>query len=352
MISFCIIGKNEETVLAKCLSALIPYDCEIIFVDTGSTDKTREIAMRYTDKVYDFPWVNDFSAARNFSISKASCDFILPIDCDEVITEFDIEETKRLLERYPERVGRLLRLNEFTGENDDFLSNEHVSRLFCKGLYHYEGTIHEQLVRNDGGNIQYYSIPLTMSHSGYDGDLEIRKAKTIRNRTLLLNELKKTPQDAYILYQIGKTFYMEKKYEDALFYFDKVMELDVDPKLEYVQNCVEGYGYCLIETKQYEKALGLLGVYEEFAVSSDFVFLIGLIYMNNGMLDEAIAEFTKATKKKIVKVKGTDSFRANYNIGVIYECVGELEQARKYYEKCGTFPLALKRLNVLGMRSL
>ncbi len=344
MISFCIIGKNEEAVIDKCLSALTPYGCEIVFVDTGSTDKTREIAMGYTDKVYDFPWINDFAAARNFSISKAGCDFILPVDCDEVITDFDIEETKRLIKLYPERVGRLLRINEFTRENENFLSNERVSRLFCKKLYHYECAIHEQLVRNDGGIIQYYSIPLTMSHGGYDGSLEMRRAKTTRNRVLLLEELKKNPQDTYILYQIGKTFYMEKKYEDALYYFDRVMELDVDPKLEYVQDCVEGYGYCLIETKQYERALGLLGVYEEFSSSSDFVFLMGLIYMNNGMLDEAVAEFTKATEKTIVRVQGTDSFRANYNIGVIYECVGELEQARSYYEKCGAFPPALERL--------
>ena len=67
-ISVCIIAKNEESYIEKCLAALKPYDFEIILVDTGSTDRTKDIAARYADKVLDFVWINDFSAARNFSL--------------------------------------------------------------------------------------------------------------------------------------------------------------------------------------------------------------------------------------------------------------------------------------------
>lgn len=347
MISFCIIGKNESAILDKCLEALVQYGYEIVFVDTGSTDNTREIALKYTDKVYDFEWINDFSAARNYSISKASSEYILPIDCDEIVTEFDKAETEKLICEKPEAVGRLMRINEFSREDDSFGSNEPVSRLFNKNLYHYEGSIHEQIVKKDGKKSEFYNFPLTMLHSGYEGDIDVRRKKTKRNRELLLGELDKNPSDTYILYQLGKTYYMEQQYDKALFYFDKALGYDMEPELEYVQNCVEAYGYCLINTKQYDKALGLAGVYEEFAISADFVFLMGLIYMYNGMLDEAVSEFLKATKMKYVKVQGTDSYRAYYNIGVIYECVGDAKEARKYYKLAGAFKPALERLREL-----
>ena len=84
-ISVCMIVKNEEKVLARCLDSLLGIADEIIIVDTGSTDATRQIAERYTDKVYDFTWVDDFSAARNFSFSKASMEYIYVADADEIL---------------------------------------------------------------------------------------------------------------------------------------------------------------------------------------------------------------------------------------------------------------------------
>lgn len=84
-ISLCMIVKNEEAVLERCLSSLVGLMDEIIIVDTGSVDKTKEIARKYTDYIYDFKWENDFSAARNFSFSKASMEYIYVADADEVI---------------------------------------------------------------------------------------------------------------------------------------------------------------------------------------------------------------------------------------------------------------------------
>lgn len=84
-ISLCMIVKNEEKVLARCLDSIADLMDEIIIVDTGSTDKTKEIAARYTDKIYDFAWIDDFSAARNFAFGKATKDYIYSADADEVL---------------------------------------------------------------------------------------------------------------------------------------------------------------------------------------------------------------------------------------------------------------------------
>lgn len=86
-ISLCMIVKNEENILKRCLDSVYDLAEEIIIVDTGSSDKTKEIAAEYTDKVFDFEWVNDFSAARNFAFSKATKEYIYSADADEVLDE-------------------------------------------------------------------------------------------------------------------------------------------------------------------------------------------------------------------------------------------------------------------------
>ncbi len=86
-ISLCMIVKNEEDILARCLDSVCDLMNEIIIVDTGSMDKTKETAAKYTDKIYDFTWVDDFSAARNFAFSKATCEYIYSADADEVLSE-------------------------------------------------------------------------------------------------------------------------------------------------------------------------------------------------------------------------------------------------------------------------
>jgi len=97
-ISLCMIVKNEEKVLARCLDSICELMDEIIIVDTGSSDETKEIAGRYTDMIYDFQWIGDFSAARNFAFSKASCDYIYSADADEVLDEENREKFRLLKE--------------------------------------------------------------------------------------------------------------------------------------------------------------------------------------------------------------------------------------------------------------
>ena len=89
-ISLCMIVRNEEEVLARCLNSAQSLADEIIIVDTGSTDHTKEVARQYTDSVYDFAWTDDFSAARNFSFSKATQDFCLWLDADDILEPEDL----------------------------------------------------------------------------------------------------------------------------------------------------------------------------------------------------------------------------------------------------------------------
>lgn len=100
-ISVCMIVKNEEDRLAACLDSLKPIADEIVIVDTGSADTTKEIAARYTNRIYDFPWIDDFAAARNFAFSKATMEYIYTADADEIIDENNMRLFRRVKELLP-----------------------------------------------------------------------------------------------------------------------------------------------------------------------------------------------------------------------------------------------------------
>src|SRR3990167_8792325 len=93
-ISLCMITKNEEKWLEQCLNSVKEIVDEIIIVDTGSTDKTKEIAKKFNAKFFDFKWIGDFSAARNESLNHATKDWILVLDADETIAKEDLEKIK------------------------------------------------------------------------------------------------------------------------------------------------------------------------------------------------------------------------------------------------------------------
>lgn len=103
-ISMCMIVKNEQDILARCLDSYAGTYDELIIVDTGSTDNTKAIAAKYTDKIYDYKWQDDFADARNFAFSLASCDYIFSADADEVLDEYNRNALIQLKETLLEEI--------------------------------------------------------------------------------------------------------------------------------------------------------------------------------------------------------------------------------------------------------
>ncbi len=373
MLSVCIITKNEEKNIGRCLEALSGYGFELVVADTGSVDKTREIAGEFTDKVYDFAWQDDFAAAKNFAVSKAAHDLVLVVDSDEFLdplSESDIQSLGALASANPQAVGRVLIRNQFTQDEARQESREWVNRIFDRRKFHYKGRIHEQLVSFQDGGYETWLSPLSFLHIGYDLSPEERKQKTQRNIRLLEHELSAVTaelgelrqggdslqlreleaQVPYLLYQLGKGWYMAHEYVRACAYFSQGLSHDLDPRLEYVIDMVETYGYALINSGQEQAALCFENIYEEFCGSADFLFLMGLIYMKNACFEAAVREFEKALQKPHCKTVGVNSFAANYNIGVIRECLGNLEEAREFYRKSGEYGPARERLEAMGVQ--
>lgn len=355
-VSVCIIAKNEEKHIEECLRRLSFYDWEIVVVDTGSTDDTAEIARKYTNNVYFFDWINDFSAAKNYAVSLASNNYILIVDCDEYL-ERD-EQTDYIISHLPEQITpEQIGMVHLISPTDSLSANvllsgkssesstvvhDYIARFFHREYTHFKGAVHEQLVSIQNLQSDFVSIPLTFYHDGYR-TADIKNQKAFRNISLLEAELQKMGDDPYLLFQLGQTYFGLSDYTHALPYFEKAISMEVNEAETYVQILVESYGYCLLYLRQYKKALELEGVYSVFSHHADFVFLMGLIYMNNAMFDAAVSEFLKATSIHNYSVDGVNSYKAYYNIGIIYECQNKKEEALKYFHKCGNYSPALER---------
>jgi glycosyltransferase involved in cell wall biosynthesis len=347
-ISVCIIAKNEEehmrVFLESIRKAFKGKPVEIVVLDTGSTDKTRDIAVELADKVADFKWISDFSAARNRSIELASHEWILVLDCDENVVSADFNDLQRFIREEPENIGQLLRHNHYPMNGTDAVYNDRVERFFNRRRFNYTAPIHEQVTPIKDKPYSTRPIDLAVDHSGYNGSEEQLKAKARRNNELLFKMLEDDPENPYLYFQVGQSYNLLDEYEKAAEYFGKGLTFDVDPKLEYVQMMVTAYGYALLKLKRYDEALQFENIYDTFGNTADFLCLMGLIYMRTGRVVSAMEQFLKATTFETSSVEGANSFIPRYNMGVINEVLGDIKDALRLYKACGDFKPATDRL--------
>lgn len=343
--SICIIAKNEEKHLKQCLCALNGLTSEIIVVDTGSTDKTREIASEYTDKIYDFNWIGDFSAARNFSIQKASHDWILVLDCDEYITDFSQSDLDSFLSGPSYRLGRILHRN-LLGEDarHGSIYEQRIERIFHRKYYHFTGTIHEQLTPLTDHPYEAADVNLTVLHDGYLGSVQEQAAKNKRNMDLLAEALLHNPDDPYLNLQMGQTYFSMRRYEDAVNYYERALKAPLNFRSEAAGMLVNGWINCLNELHRSDEALAILPHYEELSTYADFPLLMGHVYTNLGKFPEATAEYLKALSIPKCHKEGSNSYLPYYHIANLYRALGDLKTAALMYQKSLPYPPAQKAL--------
>jgi len=338
-VSLCMIVKNEEEFIAtslKSVRTVLGFE-DIVVVDTGSTDRTVEIAHEFGCRVFDFKWINDFSAARNFSAEKAIHDWIFFLDADEEILEADIDALSRFI-KDDRNVGVGTRI-ELTN-----LDANPVSRLYNRTQYMLKGIIHEQVEPIGNKKKILKDIPVVMNHHGYLPEVSEKKGTHERNARMLKEALEEHPNDPYLLFKLGNAYYY-KDLDVALGYFEEALKHVDDFSLLYVYGLVECYGYALINTGQYEKALEVKNAYAKYYdYKPEFRFLTAHIYQNNGLFQEAVECYESCIGADIVDYMGITSYLSYYNIGVILECVGMIDEAIGVYGECGDYDPAKQRL--------
>lgn len=172
-ISLCMIVKNEEKVIGRCLESVYDVVDEINIVDTGSTDQTKEIVRNYTDRVFDFKWIDDFSAARNFSFQQATKEYILWLDADDVLTEENAEKLKTLKQSLHPDLDAVSMIYELSfdesGNVQSFLSRYRLVKR--QQNFKWIGAVHEYLAVS--GHLQNSDIAITHLPLDHDRDRNI-----------------------------------------------------------------------------------------------------------------------------------------------------------------------------------
>lgn len=229
-ISQCMIVKNEEQNIVRALSWGKEIVWEQIVVDTGSTDRTAEIARQMGAKVYHFSWVDDFSAAKNYAIGKASGEWIAFLDADEYFTEENGKKLRFYIKELQNTtcdmiMTRLINLDN-QGQMMSVMSQCRVFRN--RPDLRYEGRIHEHLVLSGGRTVEMVDLvdDLSIFHTGYE-ERELRK-KEGRNLSLIQAELSEHPDDYQMLGYLGKEYMIMEEYAQAAEAFRRALSLMPD----------------------------------------------------------------------------------------------------------------------------
>ncbi len=201
-ISACMIVKNEEKLLPGCLESIRNWVDEIIVVDTGSTDRTVEIAESFGARIFHQPWEGNFSKHRNYSLEQATCDWIFIIDADERFMQDDISEIRRLINQ--DEVG-IISINVYNvyGSNEELETFLPSVRFWRRHLnLRYEGIVHNLLELG-------MEHPVTRSrarikHLGYGLDREKMSQKFDRTKTLLEKQLEENPDNYFALFNYAQ----------------------------------------------------------------------------------------------------------------------------------------------------
>ena len=227
-VSLCMIVKNEEEVLARCLESVQGIADEIVIVDTGSTDRTKEIASQYTAKVYDFPWEDDFSAARNQSFSYGTQDYLMWLDADDVLLEEDREILRQWKQDdfYEADVVMLPYHVAFDSQGNVTMSYYRERFFRREKAYRWCGTVHEAI--ETWGDVQYCTAAVThRKENAGDPDRNLRIFETMIAKGKLLGAGEK--------YYYGRELYFHGRYLEA----QKMFETFLQDENAWSENCIE-----------------------------------------------------------------------------------------------------------------
>lgn len=330
-ISLCMIVKNEEQCLERCLESAKHVVDEIIIVDTGSTDRTKQIASRYTQHVYDFEWTEDFAAARNYAIDRAKGTYILQLDADEVIID-NSNELKSGLDKdfYHIRIHNKV-------DSGEIIIHQ-FARLFKNTpAYRYVGALHEQIPVNYETE-KWGILSSYIEHDGYLQQNVQLKDKSNRNMRILKKAIDREPS-AFNYFNLGAQYMQDKRYLEALEALKK--SYASGKSTSFSQKVLYNIVKCLFELTRWDEAIQVgedaLQLYPD---AVDLSFLVGHCYMEVHCLKDAERCFKhcltigeKGRTDNIVYQAGTESYLALAKLADIAVMEGNQEEAYGYLER-------------------
>lgn len=331
-LSVCMIVKNEEIVLARILSQASRFADEIIVVDTGSTDNTKDIALQFTDKVYDFEWRDDFAAARNFSYDKASNDFVMWLDADDFITETNIQKILLLKKRNLDLDVFMFKYQaafDQTGKPTFEYYRERITKNSPR--LRWAGFVHEAIAIQ--GKIEYFDIAI--EHRKIEHARDVSRNLKIYHKHLENGE----KLDTRGLFYYSRELYFNNKIDEAILSFKKFL----NEKSAYLPNRIDALlmlSRCYNTKNNLEDAKNaLIDSFKLASPNAELCCALADIYAKESNLDASIFWYKAAINCEI-NLKGGGFVQRDFydfvpylQLSCLYFKINDKEQFKFYHEK-------------------
>lgn len=332
-ISLCMIVKNEEACISDCLNSISPYVDEMIVVDTGSNDKTKELASQCGATVYDFEWTDSFADARNYSISKANGKWVFWMDADDVINHECGTKLRNLVRKHTlNKVAFQVQVRIPAADkqyNDTVV--DHIKLFPNIQSLKFEHRIHEQILPSiRRANIEVLNSDIYVVHANYDRSLLGQSKKRLRDFQLLEYDLRENPEHPFVLFNLAMTYlYATKEYEVAAHYILRCL------KVSHWQDSIVRKAYAILTSAricQQEWHLALAANEEGrkyYPHDAELLFQAGQIYQQTNQYDQArscLEELISSSDEPHYKSVDISlrSYRGKHELALLFRKMGDL----------------------------
>lgn len=332
-ISLCMIVKNEEDVLARCLDSAAGLMDEIIIVDTGSSDRTIEIAERYTEKVYSFEWIDDFSAARNFAFSKATMDYCMWLDADDIIETKQHRAFLKLKKTLTDDIDFVMMKYNIAFDEHGLPTFSYYRERWIKnnGMHIWQGAVHEAIV--PAGKVLHSDIEICHKkiHAGdSDRNLNIYRKMIAEHQVL-------EPRHRYYY---ARELYYHNLHQEAFEEFSTFLMMKdgwIENKIEACTMCAY---CCYMLGKQDDALMMLFKSFEYDLPRAEVCCDIGKHFLDRQKYNIAAYWYQRALACSKLPGEGfiqldCYDYIPYLQLCVCYDRMGDLKEARKYNEKAG-----------------
>jgi len=347
-LSLCLITKNEERFLAQCLESVGDLAWQIVVLDTGSTDRTIEIAKSFGAEVYSLPWQNDFSAARNAALEQVRGDWVLVLDADEELLPEAREALQREMQN-AEMISYRLPIVDI-GREDEGCS--YIPRLFrnAPGLF-YISRVHEQVfssveVRRRQWSMESKLSTATIRHHGYQEQIVRNREKSARNLKLLEMAIEEWPNEPNLLMSMGLELVRVGQMTDGLDYYLEAFQVlsakpgdEVAPELR--ETLLSQFTTQLMATRQFGQIIQVLKsplAQSQSGLVATHHFTMGLAYLELRDYTLAAEQFRRClairNQRSLAPInKEIHKAGPRHCLAMCLAELGKVEEARKNYQE-------------------
>lgn len=333
-VSLCMIVRDNEETIRPALESIQPWVDEMIVVDTGSCDRTPDIARELGARLFEFPWCDDFSAARNESVKHARGEWIFWMDSDDTIDEENGRKLRELADgsHSESTLGYVMQVHcpgQSENGGGDVTAVDHVKLFRNRPDLRFEGRIHEQIlpsIRRVDGEVEF--TELFVMHSGADNSAAGRAGKYARDFHLLELELADHPDHPFALFNVGMTHADAGNHEEAVTHLKRCLEVS-EPGGSHLRKAYALLAGSLAQTERQEAAWeacreGLA----QFPDDPELLFRSGMLHHHFGRYGEAVSAYQAVINNRSQRHfssvdQSITGFKARHNLALVYE---ELEQ--------------------------